>query len=209
MELTAPWAGDAGPTPTVPPAVRPVRSDNPLAAGAAAPKWPDARFRDVIGSELIKFRSTRTGPLILAGTLVGVGTAMLFATIVGRYPDFDTDQLRSFDPTDTILRGRSIMQITIGVLGALAVTSEYGAGTIVPSLAAVPNRARLFAAKTLTISGISARGRRDLSGGEPAQQPPDDGPAELPSATVTIITQLALPIVARRPWPGRCGSRRR
>jgi ABC-2 type transport system permease protein len=53
------------------------------------------------------------------------------------------------------LRGRTILEITMGVLGALAVTSEYGAGTIVPSLSAVPDRDRLLAAKALTIAGIS------------------------------------------------------
>lgn len=43
----------------------------------------------------------------------------------------------------------------MGVLGALAVTSEYTAGTITPSLTAVPDRYRLLAAKALTTVGIS------------------------------------------------------
>lgn len=111
----------------------------------------------MVGSELLKLRSTRAAPLIVAGTLAAsLATAVLFANSVGdRYPDFDVDQLRSFDPTHTILRGRSFMQFTLGVLGALAVTAEHGTGTIVPSLAAVPNRTRFFAAKTTAVTGIS------------------------------------------------------
>lgn len=49
----------------------------------------------------------------------------------------------------------SVIEVAMGVLGALSVTSEYGAGTIVPSLAAVPGRDRLLAAKALTTAGIS------------------------------------------------------
>jgi ABC-2 type transport system permease protein len=69
--------------------------------------------------------------------------------------DFDLDEQRSFDPTNTSLRGRALLEVTMGVLGALAVTSEYGADTITPSLTAVPDRTLLFAAKALTTAGIS------------------------------------------------------
>lgn len=116
-----------------------------------------ARLRDTVRSELVKFRSTRPGPLIVAGSVAaGVGTAALFGNAAGtRYRDLDEDAQRAFDPTFTSLRGRSMLQVTLGVLGALTMTSEYGADTIVPSLAAVPGRSRLFAAKALTTAGIA------------------------------------------------------
>jgi ABC-2 type transport system permease protein len=97
------------------------------------------------------------GPLIVAGSLAaGAGTALLFANATAqRYPDFDTDEQHSFDPTLMTLRGRTLLEVSLGVLGALAVTSEYGAGTITPSLAAVPGHGRLLAAKALTTAGIS------------------------------------------------------
>ena len=134
-----------------------MRPGSPPVDGGAAPEQPVTRFRDIVRSELIKFRSTRPGPLIVAGSLVaGAGTALLFANATAqRYPDFDRDEQRSFDPTNTSLRGRSLLEVTMGVLGALAVTSEYGAGTITPSLTAVPDRDRLLAAKALTTAGIS------------------------------------------------------
>ncbi len=164
MELTAPApsARDAtAPARAVPAAVAPVRSGmaaRKSAAGeAGAPKPPVTRFRDIVRSELVKFRSTRPGPVIVAGSLVaGAGTAVLFANATAqRYPDFDPDERRSFDPTLMTLRGRTLLEVSLGVLGALSVTSEYGAGTITPSLTAVPDRGRLLAAKALTTAGIS------------------------------------------------------
>jgi ABC-2 type transport system ATP-binding protein len=158
MELTAPGAQrPPAPARAVPADLPPMRPGSLPAAGGAAPGQPVTRFRDVVRSELIKFRSTRPGPLLVAGSLVtGAGTALLFANATAqRYPDFDPDERRSFDPTLTLLRGRSLLEVALGVLGALAVTSEYGAGTITPSLAAVPGRGRLLAAKALTAAGIS------------------------------------------------------
>jgi ABC-2 type transport system ATP-binding protein len=158
MELTAPGAQRApAPARVVRADVPPVRPGDPHAGGAATPEQPVTRFRDIVRSELIKFRSTRPGPLIVAGSLVaGAGTALLFANATAqRYPDFDRDEQRSFDPTLMSLRGRSLLEVSLGVLGALAVTSEYGAGTITPSLTAVPDRDRLLAAKALTTAGIS------------------------------------------------------
>ncbi len=158
MELTAPGARRApAPARAIPAAAPPLRPGSTPANRAAASRHGVARFRDTVRSELIKFRSTRPGPLIVAGSLVaGAGTALLFANATAeRYPDFDLDEQRSFDPTLMSLRCRSLLEVSLGVLGALAVTSEYGAGTITPSLTAVPDRDHLLAAKALTTAGIS------------------------------------------------------
>ena len=78
-------------------------------------------------------------PQALRGRAADAGPALLFANATAqRYPDFDRDEQRSFDPTLMSLCSRSLLEVTMGVLGALTVTSEYGAGTITPSLAAVP-----------------------------------------------------------------------
>ncbi len=158
MELTAPGAPRApAPARATPAAVSPVRPGSPPVEGGAVAQQPVTRFRDIVRSELIKFRSTRPGPLLVVGSLIaGAGTALLFANATAqRYPGFDADERHSFDPTLMSLRGRSLLEVSLGVLGALAVTSEYGAGTITPSLAAVPDRGRLLAAKALTTAGIS------------------------------------------------------
>jgi ABC-2 type transport system permease protein len=157
MEITAPAAQRPATSAAVPTDVKRLPLGAPTVGGGVAAEQAVTRFRDIVRSELIKFRSTRAGPLLVAGSLLaGVGAALLFADATGRrYPDFDADELRSFDPTLTILRGRILLEVTMGVLGALAVTSEYGAGTITPSLTAVPDRDRLLAAKALTTTGIS------------------------------------------------------
>ena len=127
----------------------------PITAAAAA---PPARFRDVLASELGKFAGVRTGPVIVAATVAGnAGAAALFANaMAARYPDLGDDEQRAFDPTYTVLRGRSLVQVTLGIVGALALTSEFSSGTIGPSLAAVPDRGELFAAKALTVAGVAA-----------------------------------------------------
>jgi ABC-2 type transport system ATP-binding protein len=158
MELTAPGAPDATPpAPVVPAIVSPTLPRKPSAGPVTTRTRRGARFGDVVRSELVKFRSTRSGPFIVGGSIVaGVGTAVLLANATGqRYSALDEDAKRSFDPTFTSLRGRSLLQVSLSILGGLAMTSEYGADTIVPSLAAVPDRSRLFAAKALTTAGIS------------------------------------------------------
>ena len=62
--------------------------------------------------------------------------------------------------------GSSFGQIAVAVLGALLITGEYSSGQIRSSLAAVPRRGRLFAAKAAAVT-ISAAG-------------PGDGDANLP-----------------------------
>jgi len=157
MELTAPGTQRAPvPAGAVPADAAPALADHPPGDGLT-PKRSVMRFRDIVRPELIRFRSTRPGPLLVAGSRVaGAGTALLFADATARrYPDFDADELRSFDLTLTILRGRTLLEVTLGVLGALAVTSAYGSSTITPSLTAIPDRDRLLAAKALTPAGIS------------------------------------------------------
>ncbi|HEY0260103.1 MAG TPA: ATP-binding cassette domain-containing protein [Lacisediminihabitans sp.] len=148
MEITAPTGADVMP---------PEPSHEPSANNAATEKPSVVRFRDILRSELTKFRSSRTRPLLVAGSMAAsIGLAALGSNASGEhYPDLDQDERRAFDPTETSLKGRFLTQVTLGVLGALAMTSEYDADTIVPTLAAVPDRPRLLAAKALTTAGIS------------------------------------------------------
>lgn len=157
MELTSPaTTGEAAPAPEFSePTTRPVLG-TPGAPSAQPSGVPASGFRDVLASELVKFTSTRTGPLLVAGTIVAtIGTAFLLGNTLGeRYPELDADDRRSFDPTFTSLHGRSLSQVSLSILGALAMTAEYGADTMVPSLTAVPDRTRVIGAKAITTAGI-------------------------------------------------------
>jgi ABC-type transport system involved in multi-copper enzyme maturation permease subunit len=61
----------------------------------------------------------------------------------------------SFDPTSLSTAGLFFAQLALGVMAILAVTSEYSTGTIRTTLAAVPQRGYVLAAKALLVSAIS------------------------------------------------------
>lgn len=60
----------------------------------------------------------------------------------------------SFDPLALSLRGYMLAQVTLAMLGGLVVTAEYGSRTIVGTLAAVPHRGRVLAAKVVVLTAI-------------------------------------------------------
>ena len=68
--------------------------------------------------------------------------------------------IQGFDPTNQALAGLALGSLVIGVLGVLAMTGEYGSGTIRSSLAAMPRRAVFFAAKAIVVGAAAARRRR-------------------------------------------------
>jgi len=90
------------------------------------------------------------------------------------------------DPTKLALTGIDLAQAVVAVIAVLAVTEEYGTGMIRVSLAAIPRREAILAAKALTIAvltlavavpavaGCLAAGRLLLPGAgiDPAQGDP-------------------------------------
>jgi ABC-2 type transport system ATP-binding protein len=162
MELTSnrvPQAAirAAAPTPHGPQARAIQEEPAQPAARTACRRSRIARFADAVRSELLKLTSTRSGPLIAAGSAVaGIGLAALTSNFdAEHYAELTAEKRRSFDPTAISLRSRILAQVLIGTLGALCMTSEYGTGTITPSLIAVPDRTRLLAAKATTAAGTS------------------------------------------------------
>jgi len=59
------------------------------------------------------------------------------------------------DPTNNVLAGIAFGQVVFGVLGVLTVTSEYSSGMIRATLAAIPRRPLVLAAKAVTY-GLAA-----------------------------------------------------
>jgi ABC-2 type transport system permease protein len=109
-------------------------------------------FAHALRAEWIKLFTVRSTWWTLAATFVlGAGLTVLLCWA-------NADWLASADadeaPGSFITWGMMIAQITTVVLAALAVTSEYGTGMIRSSLAAVPSRGRVMAAKALVLGAL-------------------------------------------------------
>ncbi|MDQ6523607.1 ABC transporter permease [Nocardioides sp. LHD-245] len=108
----------------------------------------------LVRSEWTKLRSLRSTWLVVLSTVVaGVALSVLGSS------DFFGDPASSlpgdWDPTATSLKGFLFAQLLVGMLGALAITNEQDTGTIGTSLAFVPSRARLLAAKTIVLTAVA------------------------------------------------------
>jgi len=117
-------------------------------------------LRAALVSEWTKLRSVRSTvwALVLTSAFT-IGLSALFCwAFVNRDERRRDGSLRNFfefDPTARSLRGVVLAQLAIGVLGVLVMSSEYATGMIRTSLAAVPNRRTLLAAKTIVLTAVS------------------------------------------------------
>jgi ABC-2 type transport system permease protein len=105
------------------------------------------RFRHVAQMEWIKLRSLRSTwwtLMIAAAGAIGIGVAVGINT---RNADGDL--------TNNALAGIVPSLLLMGVLGALAVTSEYSSGMIRTTLSAVPYRPLLLAAKAAVFGAVA------------------------------------------------------
>jgi ABC-2 type transport system permease protein len=116
-----------------------------------------AGFTDVVRSEWRKLRTVRsTYWSLLAAALLVVGLGAVFSlAYASNYHSLSASAKATFDPTVTSLSGVWFGQLAIGVLAILSITAEYSTGTIRPSLAAVPHRGRMLAAKVTVFTGVT------------------------------------------------------
>ena len=112
------------------------------------------RFADAARMEWVKLRSLRSTWWTLAVT---IAAAAGIAVAVG----VNTED-GSADLTNNALAGISVGLLMMGILGVLAATSEHTSGTIRSTLAAIPNRPLVLAAKA-AVFGVVA-----LAAGEAA-----------------------------------------
>ncbi len=115
-----------------------------LAARAPAGHY---RFRHVARMEWIKIRSLRstwwTLAITVAGT-IGIGAAVGMNTTSG-----------TEDVTNNVLGGVVPGLLLAGVLGVLTMTSEYSSGMIRATLAAIPRRPQVLAAKAAVLGAVT------------------------------------------------------
>jgi ABC-type transport system involved in multi-copper enzyme maturation permease subunit len=135
-------------TPTAPTTIAPVT--RPAPSG-------HYHWRGVLRSEWTKMRSVRstTWSLVVMFVLsIGIGI-LATATEASRWAHASVADRILFDPTSLSLTGLLFGQLCIGVLGVIVMSSEYGTGTIRATLAAVPNRPMILAAKAAVFTALA------------------------------------------------------
>ncbi|WP_051807615.1 ABC transporter permease [Actinoplanes subtropicus] len=108
-------------------------------------------------AEWIKLWSVRSTRLALGAAVafaVGLGVADTVAAVRG-WDTMPAADRAAFDPLASAFAGLTFAQLALGVLGVLAVTSEYSSGTIIATLIAQPRRSVAFAAKAGTLLGVA------------------------------------------------------
>jgi len=121
---------------------------------AAGTYSPLAQFGNVARSEYRKLRSVRSTYWTLFFALafnLGLG-ALLSVFVAGRLSPGDR---ATVDSVRLSLGGLHLSQVAIGVLGVLAITSEYGTGMIRATFSAVPQRAMVLAAKAFIFTAVA------------------------------------------------------
>jgi ABC-2 type transport system permease protein len=115
----------------------------------AIPRAADGhyRFAQAARMEWIKLRSLRSTWWALGVTVAG---AIGVAVAVG----VNTEDAAA-DLTNNALAGIALGLLLTGVLGVLAVTGEYSSGTMRVTLAAIPNRPLVLAAKAAVFGAVA------------------------------------------------------
>ena len=126
-----------------------------------APYHPEAHFADILRSEFWKLRTVRSTYWSLGAAVVfNVALAAILAIVLPGH--MSAHEKATIDSTRVSLGGLHLSQIAFGVLGVLVITSEYGSGMIRATLAAIPQRRLILAAKmtvfvvTALVAGIAS-----------------------------------------------------
>lgn len=112
------------------------------------------RFGHAMRMEWIKLRSLRStawAVVLVVVSMIAMGVVVMAHT---RAPS-SASARASFDPTNNVLAGVAIGQLVLGALGVLVMTGEYASGMIRATLAVIPNRPLLFAAKAAVFGAIA------------------------------------------------------
>jgi ABC-2 type transport system permease protein len=112
-------------------------------------------FRTVAQMEWLKLRSVRSTwwtLLVFAAGMIGLAVLVM---IHQRWATMSAADRASFDPTNDSYAGLAIGQLALGVLGVLAVTSEFSSGMIRATFAAAPRRPLVLAAKAAIVAAVA------------------------------------------------------
>ncbi len=111
----------------------------------------------LLAAEWTKLRSVRSTPLILAvATIAPLSLAVFQArSAVNAWDSWGARARAEFDPVFGTFTGFQLAQFAFALLGVLAVTSEYGSGTIRATFAATAKRGQVLTAKLAVVGGIA------------------------------------------------------
>lgn len=124
------------------------------APGPQPSRGPLHRHADVLRSEFCKLATVRsTYWALLTAALSNIVLAALLAVFLPGH--LSAHDKATIDSTRVSLGGLHLSQIAFGVLGVLVITSEYGTGMIRATLAAVPQRRLVLAAKTTAFAATA------------------------------------------------------
>jgi ABC-2 type transport system permease protein len=110
-----------------------------------------------LDAEWIKLRSVRsTYWTVLVAAAITIAVSILDTRNVLRNWDQNPRSLQGdFDPLSASLTGLYVTQVGFGVLGVLAIGSEYATGQIRTTLTTVPQRLRVLTAKTAAVAAAA------------------------------------------------------
>lgn len=118
--------------------------------GRARVRWPR-----VLRSEWIKFRTMRSTYVLLAIALVlliGIWVLVSATFFAEEFGGADGPFADATNLTAVAIAGSvGLVQLFFGILGAMAVTSEYSSGSIRSTLTAVPGRTSVLVAKAVVL----------------------------------------------------------
>jgi hypothetical protein len=115
------------------------------------------RARDLLASEWIKLRSVRSSYLTLlfaAVAAVGVGY-LVTRSQATHWATMSAQDKAMFDPLNDSFTGLGLAQLAFGVLGVLAISSEYTTGLIRTTFAAGPRRRAVISAKAAVVGAVT------------------------------------------------------
>ena len=114
-------------------------------------------IRHAVRSEWTKLRSVRsTAWCLIITVLLTIAIGILTTSVeVARWHHLSIFDRIEFDPVRLSLTGTLLGQLAIGVLGILVITAEYGTGSIRSTLAAIPNRPLVAAAKAIVFATVA------------------------------------------------------
>lgn len=122
-------------------------------------RLPPGRYHaaGVLRSEFTKLRTVRStiwSLAALAAATIAVGV-LVTRSDASAWAHMSPSDRAAFDPTNQSLAGLAIGQLALGVLGILAITTEFTTGSIRSTLSAVPNRGLLLGAKAAVFGAVA------------------------------------------------------